>query len=148
MPGLHEVTFLPSGEVRQLAGSRGNYYLLEDGFLLEVRTTPAWCRQCRDFTEGEHLEPLDELDQAWVEERRKEWRRERCSPAKCLSCGSADLLILPFDEETPSPTGQGTLLLRWMGMCSTDWNNWYFMPEGERIPMGTKPSYWRLRGEG
>jgi hypothetical protein len=27
-------------------------------------------------------------------------------------------------------------------MCSTDFNEWFFTPEGDRIPRDTKPTYW------
>jgi predicted oxidoreductase len=27
-------------------------------------------------------------------------------------------------------------------MCSTRFNEWFFTPEGDRIPRDTKPTYW------
>jgi hypothetical protein len=77
-------------------------------------------------------------------ERRRAWRRTRVAPPKCIGCGSTDVLILPFDEPVPHPTEPGvTITLRCVGMCSTNFNEWFFTPEGDRIPRDTKPTYWR-----
>jgi hypothetical protein len=29
-----------------------------------------------------------------------------------------------------------------IGLCSNDFNEWFFTPEGDRIPRDTKPTYW------
>jgi|GEM_PF-4983383 len=29
-----------------------------------------------------------------------------------------------------------------VGMCSTSFNEWFFTPEGDRIPRDTQPTYW------
>ena len=29
-----------------------------------------------------------------------------------------------------------------VGMCSTSFNEWFFTPEGDRIPRDTRPTYW------
>lgn len=62
MPPIYEIKFLPSGQTRAFHGSRGNSYELEDGTRLDVRSGPVWCRRCADFTDGESIESLDEID--------------------------------------------------------------------------------------
>ena len=81
---------------------------------------------------------FDDLEQKAAEaRRRREWRRGRIAPAKCLNCGSTDVLLL-----TTNPTGPGDIRLEVVGMCSTVFNEWFFTPEGDRIPRDTKPTYW------
>jgi hypothetical protein len=77
---------------------------------------------------------------------RRVWREARRSGPKCIECGSADILVLPYNRPVPSPAGPGTVTLGVRGMCSTYFNNWYFTPEGDRIPRDTKPAYWYLPG--
>ena len=74
--------------------------------------------------------------------RRRRWREDRVSPPKCIECGSADIVVLPINEKVPNPAGPGTVEIRIRGMCSTDFNEWHFTPEGERIPRDTKPTHW------
>jgi hypothetical protein len=62
MPAVYDIKFLPSGEVRKFYGSRGDFYELEDGSHLDVRSGPVWCRRCRGFTDGESIESLAEID--------------------------------------------------------------------------------------
>src|SRR5436853_69594 len=62
MPSVYEISFSPSGETREYFGSRGDYYELEDGTYVDVRSTPVWCHLCHDFTGGESIEGLDEID--------------------------------------------------------------------------------------
>src|SRR4051812_20291860 len=62
MAAYYEVRFLPAGAVRQAAGSERNFYALEDGSRVNVRTTPVWCRHCGDFRDGEQIETLEGLD--------------------------------------------------------------------------------------
>jgi hypothetical protein len=75
-------------------------------------------------------------------ERRRRWRETRTSPAKCILCGSSDTVPLPLDRRVPHPKGQGELQVAWTGMCSTSFNEWFFTPEGDRIPRDTRPTYW------
>jgi hypothetical protein len=62
MPSLYEIRHLPDGTTEEFPGSRGNYYELEDGLHIDVRSRPVWCRRCGEFTEGESIESLDEID--------------------------------------------------------------------------------------
>jgi hypothetical protein len=74
--------------------------------------------------------------------RRSEWRKARKSPPRCVLCGSIEIVRLPPGEHVPHPDGSGWIELDVIGMCSTSFNEWFFMPEGDRIPRDTKPTYW------
>src|SRR5689334_13399853 len=74
--------------------------------------------------------------------RRRTWRDSRISPPKCIRCGSTDILALPCGEAVASPLGNGAIRVECIGMCSTVFNEWFFTPEGDRIPRDTKPTYW------
>jgi hypothetical protein len=177
MPAVYEIRFLPDGRVQRVAGSRGNYYEFPDGSRIDMQTTPAWCRRCRELTEGESIESLKEIDRQLADlddpsstlyrmtargvlheltgggeeyrqqtiERthaRRRWREARQSPPRCIACGTTDIFIFPFDQPAPNPAGPGMVELRCVGMCSTSFNEWFFTPEGERIPRDTQPTYW------
>ncbi len=75
----------------------------------------------------------------WIEltKQRRRWREQRVSPPRCLLCGSTDLVLLPERVEVPNPCGEGTVVLSVIGHCSTSFNEWFFTPEGERIPRET-----------
>jgi hypothetical protein len=62
MPALFEIRHLPQGTTLEFVGSRGNYYEFEDGSRIDVRSSPVWCRRCGDYTDGESIESLDEID--------------------------------------------------------------------------------------
>jgi hypothetical protein len=172
VPAYYEIKFLPDGRVEEFAGSRGNYYEFDDGSRLDVEAVPAWCRRCGDIAHGERVEPLEKIDRHLAElqdpgsefcrmaigamtdpeelrlhlidkwQKRRRWRAGRKSPARCILCGSTDLVIFPLDEPVPHPGGDGTIEVSCVGMCSTEFNDWFFTPEGERIPRDTKPKYW------
>jgi len=63
MPAVYQIRFLPGGETRAVCCSRGDYYELRDGSHIGVRSSPVWCRRCNDFTDGEAIEALEEIDQ-------------------------------------------------------------------------------------
>lgn len=86
----------------------------------------------------------DEFLRKMIEHKRKRrlWREGRVSPPRCIACGTTDIFIFPFDQPAPNPAGPGTVELRCVGMCSTSFNEWFFTPEGERIPRDTQPTYW------
>ena len=63
MPAVYQIQFTPSGETQEYFGSRGDSYELEDGTHIDVRSQPVWCRRCGEFTDGESIERLDEIDQ-------------------------------------------------------------------------------------
>ena len=75
-------------------------------------------------------------------QRRRDFLLQRTSPAKCVHCGTENVKQIPHGETVEHPAGCGTFVLESVGMCSTDFMNWYFTPEGERIPRDTRPSYW------
>ena len=167
MPLSYLLTFLPEGRSEPFAGSRGNYYRLEDGREIELHSDPVWCTRCGTVTHGERLEPVAEIDKRiadlerlaaeyWrdiarpplptpdapgdAHERaqiaelvsRRAWRTRRRSPPRCLLCGTTRITALEFQK--PVRAGAGTVVLDVTGFCSTDFNMWYFTPEGERIP--------------
>jgi hypothetical protein len=74
--------------------------------------------------------------------RRRAWRETRSSPPKCIRCGSTNIFLYPVNRPAPNPAGPGTVELTIVGMCSTSFNEWFFTPEGDRIPRDTKPTYW------
>ena len=78
--------------------------------------------------------------------RRKPFLQNRKSPAKCVHCGGASISPTPCGTTIQHPKDNLTFVIEFTGMCSTDFMNWYFTPEGDRIPRETKPSYWRHPG--
>ncbi len=78
--------------------------------------------------------------------KRIEWRRARTSSPRCLICGSTDVRF-PKDDQTVELPGRGTATVECTGMCSTDFCNWFYTPEGVRIERNTKPSYWHFPGD-
>jgi len=75
-------------------------------------------------------------------ERRRYWRERRVSPPRCIHCGSPDIFVFPINQSVANPVGHGTVEVTIRGMCSTVFNEWFFTPEGERIPRDTKSTYW------
>ena len=73
--------------------------------------------------------------------QRRTWRERRISPPKCIRCGSTDILVLPIDQPVPNPAGPGTIKVRCVGMCETDFDECFFTPEGDRIPKETTPTH-------
>jgi len=177
MPSFYEITFLPEGSKERHYGSRGNYYVLQDESHLDLICEPIWCHLCGDFSEGERLGTLVEIDRELADlhdpsshlyrmmmmsagpeldallpresfrseltanaQKRRRWRESRSSPPKCIRCGSTRIVAFNTefntDKPVPHPSGSGELLVRWLGMCSTGWNEWYFSPEGDRLPEG------------
>ena len=172
MPPVYEITFFPSGDVCEFFGSRGDYYELEDGSHLDVWSKLVWCRRCGDFTEGESIEALEEIDRHLDElgdptselyhftrdahfrslfaeqlRRRRRWRMGRQHPPKCLECGSTAIIVLPLGERVRDPNGPGWIEVTITGHCSTQFNNRFYTPEGDRIPRDTEPTYWMWTGE-
>jgi hypothetical protein len=75
-------------------------------------------------------------------QRRRRWREERKSPPKCIHCGTTEIVELPIGMPVPVPHGEGQVQIDCVGMCSTNFNEWFFTPEGDRIPRDTRPTYW------
>jgi hypothetical protein len=134
-------------------------YLLPDGKLLHVRQTPCWCSNCNRIDMAEHVESLDELESELarlrnpddeearmlafigtpIEERIAEielrmiWRRNRVSPAKCLQCGSTNIVRIPDTEEFSHPKTGERVVVADHGFASTDPWHAQFSPEGDAI---------------
>ena len=64
-------------------------------------------------------------------ELRREWRKRRQTPPRCILCGCTQ--IVPLEHAKPVRVGDISIVLEMVGMCSTGFNMWYFTPEGERI---------------
>ena len=47
---------------RKSGGSRGDHYELANGTHIDFCSSPVWCRQCDEFTDGESIEVLEEID--------------------------------------------------------------------------------------
>ena len=105
-------------------------------------------KRCFDSLYHEMFGKGEELRQKHLEElgKRKRWRAGRSSPPRCIYCGTTDIFVFPVNRPVPNPAGPGTVEVRSIGMCSTDFNEWFFTPEGERIPRDTQPIYWRHPG--
>jgi hypothetical protein len=177
MPASYEIRRLPDGPIEEFFGSRGNYYEFSESDRLDLHSVPVWCACCAEFTEGEDLSTVEEIDQKIRAlndpaselyrmtrygllddlfgkgqeflrdqlgelQRRRRWRTGRNSPPKCIVCGSNKITIIPEGTPMPHPNGDGMIEIACVGMCSTEFNEWYFTPEGDRIPRDTKPTYW------
>ncbi|WP_145377664.1 hypothetical protein [Symmachiella dynata] len=75
--------------------------------------------------------PINDL----IAETRKriEWRQHRRSPAKCLHCGSTDIIVLPNTEEFAHPkTGERVVVV---GRGFAEASPWHaeFTTEGDLI---------------
>jgi hypothetical protein len=99
------------------------------------------------FLPGVFEEPIEEVNarRKWhIAElrRRLQWREGRRSPAKCIFCGTTELIVLPEGTPIAIPGHPGEFQIDCVGMCSTEFNEWIFTPEGDRIPRNTRPTYW------
>jgi hypothetical protein len=128
-------------------------YLLSDGSTLSVPYVPAWCHRCQAVMHGEELPEIAWLEQqlrewqasglekqtqawhvAWLE-RKIAWRSERRSPAKCLACGSSEIVRGSFQGGAPHPSCGGWLALRRSGHFSLmePLMQSLYSPEGEAL---------------
>jgi hypothetical protein len=179
MPGVYEIRWLPNGPTEKFYRSRGNYYEFSESDRLKLHTVPVWCDRCGNFTEGENLSTVEEIDnqirdlndptseayrmtrhgslekdfgkgESFLQDRlaelarRRTWREARKSPPKCIYCGSSEIHMFPDGAPGPHPDG-GLIQIVCVGMCSTCFNEWFFTPEGDRIPRDTQPTYWQIR---
>lgn len=133
------------------------YYRLPNGQLLRVRQTECWCSMCNRFDTAEVVESMEELETELdrlrnpdeeesrmlafigtpIEERiaetelRINWRRNRTSPAKCLHCGSTDIMPIPGANEFAHPITGERVVVAGRGFVSTDEWHAEFTPEGD-----------------
>ena len=157
VPGFYEIEFLPEGRTTTYAGSAGLHYLWPDGRRLDMRTVPVWCLQCDQVREGEQVEALAAIDDqvaglrdanrpeyCWFSgpgrrrilkelTRRREWRLARVSPARCVACGSTEILALWQGQPVVHPSQPLTIIARDRGLCVVDRTERAFTPEGVRI---------------
>lgn len=62
MPRFYHLTYLASGEKFEFSESDNLFYVQEDGILLPILITPAWCDLCKKIRNSEIVESLDKLD--------------------------------------------------------------------------------------
>lgn len=62
---------------------------------------------------------------------RKRWLVNRASPARCLTCGTVDLISLKSSDEIE--TDAGKITIRFRVFASLAYNPRYFSPEGDLI---------------
>jgi len=137
---LFKITHLTTGRFVFLESATGCWYRIDDESFERVYSDPVWCGTCRRFRNGERLESVEEVEKKLAErrdplwrppfekafpetksevreelvrncEQRLEWRRRRVAPAKCLKCGSSEIIRLPLDEAVPHPGGKGRILV-------------------------------------
>ena len=134
-------------------------YEMSDGTLLHVHQTEAWCPDCDCILMAEHVQSIEELqseldrllnpdeeelffiqfigtpieDRIVEAERRIQWRRSRTSPAKCLQCGSTQIVALPAQEEFTHPKTGERVKVSGHGFASTTIWEARFTTEGEKI---------------
>ena len=76
---------------------------------------------------------------------RLKWRLQRIAPPKCIQCGSTDIVFPLSMDETESEIeipDVGPVRVESAGISSTEFMNWFFTPEGDRIARKTTPGYW------
>lgn len=134
-------------------------YRLATGELLHVRQTECWCSVCKRIDMAERVESLEDL-QTELDRRRHpdeeesriiafigtpievriaetelriKWRRGRIAAAKCLHCGSTDLIRLPDSDEFRHPMTGERVVVAGRGFASTAQWHAEFTPEGDMI---------------
>jgi hypothetical protein len=167
--GVHTLEY-KDGRKCQYHGSRGHYYVLDENTFLSFLPTPAWCRNCQEITEVEHVSSLSDLESQVIEMdnpaspirslRQPEsfipswretlgltisWRKRRTLPASCLTCGQRDLFFFPPPGEwTSHPLTGESVRLSCTGMCSTSFANDFFDIDGHRLNLSEEKrrQYW------
>lgn len=69
---------------------------------------------------------------------RRRWLAERISPAKCLTCGTTDVLCLRVPEGVDTPIGK-IASREGHGRATIDSDTRYFSSEGDRIEYTPPP---------
>jgi hypothetical protein len=128
-------------------------YLLPDGSTLAVPYVPAWCSRCKAVVHAEELPELVSLKrqlrdwqtsaleaevrawhQEWLE-REIAWRSERTSAAKCLACGSTEIVRGSLGGGILHPGCGYRMPLKCSGHFSLmePLIQWLYSPEGEAL---------------
>jgi hypothetical protein len=77
MPPYLTITFMPEAKVIDWYVDVDCFYVMEDGYEVNVSTWPAWCNQCKEFVDGEVIPSLESL-QDWVHSKENgDYARER-----------------------------------------------------------------------
>ena len=79
---------------------------------------------------------IDSIRQMILSRRR--WLVNRVAPAKCLICGTTDMIDLKRGEAVETPAGAISVI--WCGHASMSYNPRYFSPEGDRIQYTPPPN--------
>ena len=128
-------------------------YLLDEGSTLSVPYVPAWCHHCRAVVHAEELpevialerqvrewqaSSLDDSIRTWhLEWLASEiaWRSKRRSPAKCLVCGSTDIVRGSLGGGVLHPGCGYRMPLKLSGHYSLmePLMQWLYSPEGEAL---------------
>ncbi len=56
------INFLTQGNTQEYPESSGNFYRLNDGREIPLSRHPVWCDACGEVTDGERIEPIDEIE--------------------------------------------------------------------------------------
>lgn len=134
-------------------------YRLPDGSLLMVDQQPAWCPACGQFVLAERLSEVAELeamlaavkdqepetvrrlavfsrsaeDEVAELTRRLAWRRGRRSLARCLHCGSDQIVAIPTGGEFAHPDTGERMSVVSSGFASMERLVAEFSPEGIKL---------------
>lgn len=125
-------------------------YRLSDHVRITVEQKYAFCKQCSQVVNAEYIPTLTELNAALTEfveandpagikflEEQIAWLKTRLSPARCLECGSSQIIFATVDEETDTailehPDCGGILFIRARGFeLNRLWI--FYTPEGQKI---------------
>ena len=129
-----------------------NYrYKFDTGTEIRAGVDYAWCAQCADFVEAEHLWTPDEIENnhnnlLLLNEKAGSfsplntvlaWCQDRTTPPRCLSCESAfSITKIESNSVMPHPNGDGEIFLSSDGVLggTPELNEpVYYDPSGKRI---------------
>ena len=65
--------------------------------------------------------------------KRRNWRATRVSPPKCLWCGSTNIILFPFNEQSKSPCSDETLTLFFQEAKMSYYPQFWLTSEGGRM---------------
>ena len=91
MPAYYEIRWLPDGPTELFGGTRGNYYHFLETDHLDLHTVLIWCHGCKNFTDGEDLSTVEEIDQQIRDLNDPSSVWHRITRAECLQEQLAEL---------------------------------------------------------